>query len=155
MLNIKKLTAVFASLTLLAGLAVIAMAGDTANQSVSITVPDFNEVSVSSGVSIAMALNTNKDGIEGSDNSTNLIYTTNGSSKNITAYLQAAIGGITLEISINDGESNVTLEVESGAAKNVITGLSNAHGEKQITYNATGGFSDDDQSATVVFTITG
>ena len=154
MLNLKKLLVIFAALTLLGGLAVIAMAGDTANQSVSITVPDFNEVSVSSGVSIAMTLNTNKDGIEGSDDSTNLIYTTNGSSKKITAYLQAAIGGITLKISISDGESNVALGVGSEAVKDVITGLSNAHGEKQITYNATGALSDSDVSAVVVFTIT-
>ncbi len=166
MLNLKKLTAVFAALTLLGGLVVIAMADETADQSVTVTVELINEITTS-GI-LTLTISTATAGSEpgnASNNSTcSLAWTANGAGGKITVGTSVSEGTQKFSLTV-DVEGTVTGGTAPGTAVSLahgagaadfITGIVTTTGGCDLEYiaSATAAQGAGTDTHTITFTIT-
>ena len=131
MLNLKKLTAIFAALALLGGLAVIAMAGTSDTQLVNIVVPSIVSVSVS-GETVELPI-VDVD-VEVSDSTTaDLTYVNNTTTgKKVSAKGDAIPTGITLKVKVGT-EDEITLTTGD---LQVVGSFTQTKATEDITYTA-------------------
>jgi len=152
MLNLRKLTAGLAALTLLVGSAAIAMAATTANQTVSIVVPELVLVGVSGGT---VTLNITEVDTEVSDStSADITYVNNTtSSKKITAKADSIPTGITFKVEVADGTGQITLTTTD---QDVTNSFTQTKATKDITYTASAAANAEatTHNITVTYTIT-
>ena len=151
MLNLKKLTAVFAALTLLGGLVVIAMAAENDSQLVNIVVPSIVSVSVTGGT---VQLDIVDVDVEVSDSdSADLTYVNNtGTGKKVSAKGDSIPSGITLKVEVADGSGQKTLTTSD---QEVVGSFTQTKASKDITYTASASASASIQThgITVTYTI--
>jgi len=131
MLSLKKLTAVFATLTLLGGLVVIAIADETANQTVEIVVPQIISVSATGGTVQLTIVDVDTE--VNDSTSADLTYTNNtATNKKITAKGDSIPSGITMKVQVGSG-TQVTLSTSDA---DVTSPFSQTKATEDITYTA-------------------
>ena len=121
----------------------IVSGSDTTTQDISITVEAINEISVSSGTVDLVINSTNANVSAGenlfsvSDSSTTMSYTTNESSKKISASLDAEFTDIVLKINVSpNNNTSVTTHgdvILSIIPTDVLSGINNASDTDMIT----------------------
>ena len=151
MLNLKKLTAGLAALTLLFGSVAIAIAATTTNQTVSIVVPELVSVSVSGGT---VTLNITEVDTEVSNSTAaDITYVNNTTrSKKITAQANLIPTGITFKVEVEGGQQ-ITLATSD---QDVTDSFSQTKATKDITYTAKAAANAEatTHNITVTYTIT-
>ena len=143
------------------GLATMVMAASSDNHTVTVTVTAINEVGISGG-NVTLTINSATPGSEPDDatdsTTTDLLWTTNESTKKITVDTDLAAPDFTLTVeaaSVSGGTSagEVTL---STTAQDFVTGVSTTTGSCDLSYTASATASDGTGSEvhTVTYTIT-
>ena len=150
MLNLKKLTAVFAALTLLGGLVVIAaMADTTADQTVAIVVPSIISVSVSGGTVTLTIVDVD---VEVSDSTTgDLTYVNNtGDNKKVSAKGDDIPSTITLKVQVGSETQITLLETDL----QVVPSFGKTKTTEDITYTASASATAPVDTTNIVVTYT-
>lgn len=137
-------------------------AANTATQDVTVDVQAINELAVTGSPSIVINADTagvsaGDSNFEVADTSSYISFTTNEASKKITAALDAAFSGITLEVTVaTDGGSSSGLVTLSAADANVLSLGNLAESDNTITYTASCDINKTPASEmhTVTFTLT-
>ena len=121
----------------------VAVGANTASQDITVSVEPINEISVTGTVNLT--INTSSAGISAgdgtftvTDSSSTMSYTTNESSKKITAALDGTFNNITFMVNVTSSSATSEGDVPvSVTAVDVVTGLGNASDTGEtITYTA-------------------
>lgn len=159
----KKLTILITAAVLVVALASAAMAANTTNQSVTISVGAINEISVSGNPAAPLTVSTATAGSEPSavnDATTTYAITTNGAGNKITGRIDTTMPtGTTLEVLLAAPTGGTaTKQALSATAVDLVTGISKkAEAAKTITYTFTATVAAGvvtSTTKTVTFTVT-